>query len=156
MKHYPLVFSFRDMVAGNGFVAHVIVDGRVLLVEEDDEDIWMFGVQPGCVAGGDKERRTAFAEFKNNYLGALYDIAAEASSFADFKKLTEQFFQEVNEPNARDWTEALRRVREAGICLSDLPTVNADLCPPSISVEEVVPEKIKSNANEFSELAKAA
>jgi hypothetical protein len=85
---YPLVFSFRDAVSGNGFVAHVAVCGRVLLTDEGDGDIWMFGVQPGGVAGGGCNRSEAFREFKKSYLSVFFDIAAEAASFEDFEQVS--------------------------------------------------------------------
>ena len=155
MKLYPLVFSFNDIIAGNGFVAHVVTEGRVLLVEEED-DVWMYGVQPGGVAGGDPVRRTAYSEFKDNYRAVLFNIAADTTTFEEFKNRTQRFFDEVNEPNAILWAEALATVRASGTTLADLPTVNGDQRTPQMTVEEVVPGKIKSNANEFSEIAEAA
>lgn len=42
MTRYPLLFGFRDLIAGNGFVAGVAINGRALLVDEDD-GFWIFG-----------------------------------------------------------------------------------------------------------------
>jgi len=50
---------------------------RVILTDEGDGDIWMFGVQPGGVARGGRERSQAFYEFKKNYRSVLFDIAIE-------------------------------------------------------------------------------
>ena len=58
---FPLVFRFPDVIIGTGFVARVIAEGRVFLTEEDGE-FWMYGVIPGGVVGGAKERAAAFRE----------------------------------------------------------------------------------------------
>jgi len=157
VKLYPLVFSFRDLIGGNGFVAAVSMDGRVLLAEEDD-DTWMFGVQPGGVAGGDRQRDVAFTEFKRNYLSVLFDIAAEAESFDAFSARINEFFAEVNVPNSDDWNAALAEVRRTNTnpSLPDLSTVKAESSPPKLVVEQVAPDKVKPNVNEFDQICEAA
>jgi hypothetical protein len=45
MTRYPLLLGFRDLIAGNGFVASVALNGRALLVDEGD-GFWMYGVNP--------------------------------------------------------------------------------------------------------------
>lgn len=165
MKLHPLVFSFRDIIAGNGFFALVVMDGRVLLTEEDDHDIWMFGVQPGGLAGGvagggvpgtEAQRNSAFAEFKKGYLSVLFDIASEAVTFEDFDTKTKAFFDEVNTPNALEWEKALAEVRATNACLSGLKTVPADANPPKLAIEKIAPEFVKPNLNEFDDISKAA
>ncbi len=156
VKLYPLLFAFRDLIAGNGFVASVAMDGRVLLAEEDDNDVWMFGVQPGGIAGGDRQRDAAFREFKQSYLTVLYDIAAEAASYEEFQAKTQSFFDEVNAVNLDEWKSALAEVRRTSASLENLKTVNADSCLPSLVIEKVAPEKIKPNANELDRIAEAA
>ena len=152
---YPLVFSFRDAVSGNGFVAYVAVSGRVLLTDEGDGDIWMFGVQPGGIAGGGRERSEAFREFKKSYLSVFFDIAAEATSFEDFEKSVRQFFSEVNEPNLGVWSEAVAAVRAGKLSLSDLEAMNADLCPPRIEIRRIDTRATASD-NSFDEIREAA
>lgn len=49
--HYPLLFDYKDCIAGNGFLAAVVVSGRALMRSEDDE-WWMHGVQPSAIAEG--------------------------------------------------------------------------------------------------------
>lgn len=156
MKLYPLVFSFRDLIAGNGFVAAVAMDGRVLLAEEDDDDFWMFGVQPGGIAGGNSQRAAAFSEFKKRYLSVLYDIAADVTSFDLFKKGVTTFFDEVNAPNLADWERALKEVRAGNISLNDLKNVKAEARMPNLTVEAISPERINSGVNEFDHFVEAA
>jgi len=152
---YPLVFSFRDAVSGNGFVAYVAVSGRVLLTDEGDGDIWMFGVQPGGIAGGGHERSEAFREFKKSYLSVFFDIAAEAVSFENFEESVKLFFSEVNAPNLDAWTEAVAAVRAGRLSLSDLKATDSDSCPPKIEVRRI--DKLATaNDNTFDEIRKAA
>lgn len=156
MKLYPLVFSFRDIIAGNGYVAVVSMDGRVVLSEEDDQDFWMFGVQPGGIAGGEKQREAAFTEFKKTYLSVLFDIAAEVTSFEEFKERTTAFFAEVNEPNAADWERSLMDVRSNNLSLTGLKPVKAGAVLPSLTIENVAPASVSSGANEFDQISEAA
>jgi len=156
VKLYPLVFSFRDLIAGNGYVAAVAMDGRVVLAEEEDEDVWMFGVQPGGIAGGDRQKKLACAEFKKSYRSVLFDLAAEALSFAEFKLKVTAFFDQVNDPNFADWERALEEVRAKSLSLPDLPTVKASARMPNVTIEEVAPEKANSGVNEFDNFCEAA
>lgn len=155
MKSYPLVFSFPDTVAGDGYLARVTMSGRVLLTEEDDGDVWMFGVQPGGVAGGDSSRDAAFAEFQENYRMVLFDFAAEAKSFEEFERAVQEFFGTVNEPNSRAWDHALQEVRAARISLPGLST-KVDPPPPGLSIEKLAPESTKPAHNQLPTIEKAA
>jgi len=156
VKLYPLVFSFRDIIAGNGFVAIVAMDGRVVLAEEGAQDIWMFGVQPGGIAGGERQQALAFAEFKKSYLSVLFDVAAEALSFDEFKGKVTAFFSEINEPNLADWNRARAEVKNGTLSRADLAQVDADERSPSLTIEEMAPAKTSSTVNEFDQIAEAA
>ncbi len=152
---YPLVFSFRDAIVGNGFVAYVAATGRVLLTNEGDGDIWMFGVQPGGVSGGGHERSEAFREFKKSYLSVYFDIAAGSSSYEDFERSVRQFFSEVNDPNLETWTDAVKAVRSGELSLPDLKSTNADDFLPQVVVKRI-DTQASSNDNTFDEIRKAA
>jgi hypothetical protein len=155
MKCYPLVFSFPDTVAGDGYIARVTMHGRALLVEEDDGDVWMFGVQPGGIAGGDHVREVAFAEFQQSYRTVLFDIAAEVRSFEEFKTAVEEFFGTINEPDLKNWEHARQEVRNARTSLPGLPT-QTDHATPSLAIEKLALENIKPTANQFPSISKAA
>jgi len=125
LKKYPLFFSYRDLIAGSGFVAGVAIKGSVLL-DTTGGEVWMYGVQPGGIAGGGFDRTGAFSEFRRSYLSVLYDLAGAAQSFKEFKAEVTRFFSEVNQPNAADWTAALAAVRKDGSSLDGLTKVDAD------------------------------
>lgn len=157
MKSYPLVFSFRNLIAGNGFVASVVLDGCVLLTEEDDGDVWMFGVQPGGIAGGEDNRReTAFRQFNENYQTVLFDIASEAESFDEFKASVEEFFATVNGPNAKEWERLRALVKNGDVCLPDLESVDANKRPPSVEVKLCDNSASRPTENRLPEYRKAA
>jgi hypothetical protein len=130
---YPLVFSFHDLVAGNGFTASVAVVGRVLMSEEDG-CVWLYGVQPGPIAGGGTTREAAFADFKRGYLSVLFDIAAESTSIEGFRSSVTAFFDEIADCNVPRWRDAVLRVRKSNESVTGLTRANADTTP-TISVE---------------------
>ena len=46
---YPLMFTYRDVISGDGFLAGITLSGRALMIKENDE-WWMYGVRPGAIA----------------------------------------------------------------------------------------------------------
>ena len=101
MTRYPLLLGFRDLVAGNGYIADIALsNGRALLVDEGD-GFWMYGVNPGGMAAGGASLGEAQAEFRTAYKSVLFDIAAEAESFEAFKAEVERFLTENEQPHAR-------------------------------------------------------
>jgi hypothetical protein len=142
---YPLFFTYRDIIVGAGFVAGVEVHGRALLREEEG-GFWMYGVNPGGVAGGGQERAAAFQEFRLGYRSVLLDLATEGESFDRFAASVHAFIDEVNQPNEREWLLARAAVR-AGLVTADLPRVEGDR-PADVRVE---PLSLQPNANALDE-----
>jgi hypothetical protein len=106
---YPLLFSFRDKVAGKGFLADITVHGRALAVEEDG-CWWIRGVQPGGLADGGQTFLEAYAAFRDDFRAVLFDIAEEAKSFWAFKEEVDRFFAETDEE--AEWHAAVQAVRD--------------------------------------------
>jgi hypothetical protein len=136
MKTYPLVLQLRDLIAGNGFLAHVQVDGRALLVTESD-GTWVYGVQPGALAGGAGDRAAALHDFRERYKSVLYDIAADSDTFEDFRAEVTAFFAQVDPEDNAVWCNALMEVYQTNATMSDLPTVKAESVPARIVIELV-------------------
>jgi hypothetical protein len=112
MTHYPLLFGFRDIIQGDGFLARVAVEGRALmLVDEPPEKVWIEGVNPGGFAASGHSSAEALEEFRQSYLAVLFDIAADAGDFETFRRGVEEFFHDTNEPASRDWETAVEEVR---------------------------------------------
>ena len=113
MTRYPILFGRRELVEGNGFIAGVALHGRLLLTDEDGE-VWVEGINPGGIAARGNSPSEALAEFCSEYRIVLFDIAADAASFEDFKAEVERFFNDTSPTAAREWTAAVEDVR-AGI-----------------------------------------
>lgn len=114
MTRYPILFGFKDLIAGNGFFASVAGNGRALLVDEGD-GFWMYGVNPGGISAGGGNVAEAQFEFRLAYKSVLFDLAAEAAGFDEFKAQVEQFYLETNEPTAEEWGHAVIEVRQGRI-----------------------------------------
>ena len=105
MGTYPLLFSFRDVVAGRGFWAGVAVEGRAVMVEDED-GAWFYGVEPGGVAGHGATGQEAHQDFLVGYRSVLADLAEEAEDFPSFEALATEFLSTVNRPTEEQWNES--------------------------------------------------
>lgn len=141
-QSYPIVFMYRDLIPGNGFIAAVAMRGYALLAEEGDKT-WMYGVQPGGIAGGGVNCRGAFNEFKRSYMSVLLDIAGKAASFEEFRSEIEGFFGAINVPVKRYWELVLRRVRRGKMRLEEFEQVSADKSPPELHIYLVELQHVK-------------
>ncbi len=111
MTEFPLLFTFRGLVAGNGFVAAVEACGRALLVRESEEDWWFYGVEPGGIGEGGKTANEAHLAFNSSINGVLADVAEETPSFKDFKATAESFFGEIDRTDEARWAQARAALR---------------------------------------------
>lgn len=125
MSRYPLLFTFRDIVVGRSFVAGVEVDGRALLVEEREGDFWMYGIEPGAIAAHGGTFEEAHQSFREAHRLALYDIAHEVPSFAEFEAEVRLYHDSLPERTLADWEAAVEEVRKGAITLSGLPKQDA-------------------------------
>lgn len=127
MKHYPLIFGpHGGLVAGNGFIAHVLIRGRCLLEETDDEFVSIFGVNPGAVASDGANSGEAYHGFLERIRLIVFDFADEAEGFESFRGSVEQFVRETNRPNERLWEAAVARVRAGELDLDGVRREDAD------------------------------
>ena len=152
MTHYPILFGFRDLIAGNGFIAGVDLSGRAVLADEGD-GFWMYGVNPGGVAGGGSTPGEAQAEFRSAYRSVLFDIAAEAGSFEDFARQVKQLVEETNVPTLAEWQAAVAEVRQGRVDADWLPKRKAEA---KIGVEVALLEHPLPSANMLDEAELAA
>jgi hypothetical protein len=102
---YPLIFTYRDAVSGNGFLAGVTITGRALMRHED-EKWWMYGVRPAGIAEAGNTPNETFLSFRQRYSAVLFDIAAESESFEAFREEVERFFYEADNAEEQLWAEA--------------------------------------------------
>lgn len=140
MNHYPLMFTFRDVVSGDGFLAGVTVSGRALMVHEDGK-WWAYGVRPAALAESGNTPQEAFASFRNRYRLVLFDIAAEAPNFLAFNQDVDQFYYEKDEDEENRWETAFAAIRTGQVApeppFDTLPKEAPETRPTHISVERL-------------------
>lgn len=134
MSHYPLFFTYRDRIFGNGFLADVMSHGRILAAEEDG-DVWVYGVEPGGMAACGATPKEALEAFRLSFTQVLSDLAAEASTFEAFRESVRGFFHEVNEPTEQDWLTAVAAVQKGDVDLPGTPREIAAEAKCSIDVD---------------------
>ena len=139
MDRLPLLFTFKDQVYGDGFLADIEAQGRVLEVRgpEEEEGVWMNGVQPGGIAEGGEDDYKARVAFKKTYKAVLFDIASEAKNFNAFKREVEKFFNEVCRPIEKEWLDAVKRVREENYTEEGLQKKHAGKTEVKVIVKRV-------------------
>ncbi len=125
MERYPILFGRRELIAGNGFIAGVEVAGRALL-SQDDGEYWVEGINPGGFASKGAGPGEALAAFCEEFRLVLFDIAVDATDFANFKAEVEKFFQATNQIALQEWEEAVVEVRAGKIAPEWLDKRSAD------------------------------
>jgi hypothetical protein len=157
MTHYPIIFTLRDPVVGQGFLAGVEVNGRALMREEE-EGFWIDGVNPGAVCAGGASRDEALLRFRESYRTVLYDIASSAGSFEDFRAEVERFFWEETPGEAQAWQRAVEELRTDPGKAGDWLPVATTYPEPRVSVVRFEKEQLepRDNPAERMELAAAA
>lgn len=152
MTHYPILFGRRELVEGDGFIARVALQGRLLLTEGENES-WVEGVNPGGIAARGDSPAEALAEFCSEYRVVLFDIAAEANSFSEFKSEVERFFNDTSPVAERDWRAALDAVRAGKVDVDWLTRRSAD---SPLGIEVALVQVPQAANNEEGEAAIAA
>ncbi len=142
----PLIFRFRQLVLGNGFIAGVRMTGRAIL--EEGEETWITGVAPAGFAGGGVDRNAAFVDFRRGWAEILFEIAAEAASFEELKANCEAFLQASTTELDKDWQAALAQARASGYTDRSLPSVQAEAQPVTYDVCELEPHRSSAEENE--------
>ena len=137
---HPLLFTFRDVVSGDGFLAAVTLSGRILMTQEDDK-WWVYGVRPAAIAESGNFPPETFLRFRNRYREILFDIAEEQRSFESFRQEVERFFHERDFEEERKWEGALARIRsenqETPALFAGLPRWVPETQPALITVERL-------------------
>jgi len=136
-RTFPLVFTFKDLLAGRGFIVAVETVGRVILAHEA-EGWTIYGVNPGGVAGGAEDRSAALADFRRSYTEVLDDIAHEAPDFAAFTRSAEAVLYQTNEDAAAEWERLRARVRAGEVTLDDMQRHTGEV-EPRVTVSCVEP-----------------
>jgi hypothetical protein len=140
MTNYPVMFTFRDAVSGNGFLSGVTLGGRALIVHEAEDQAWrIYGVRPAPIVESGNTPLEAFANFRNAYKNVLFDFAEDAGTYEDFKARVEQFYAQPDADEENRWTEAFHAIRNGNIPIeapfAELPKESPENRPSFISVQ---------------------
>lgn len=128
VNSYPLVFDFRDLIAGRGFIAAIRTCGRGVL--SDEPEGWtLYGINPGGMAGCAESREGALADFRRTYTQVLDDIVRDARDFEAFKAGVEAFVAETNRDAGGEWETLRERVRSGDLSLEMERRATADFVP---------------------------
>lgn len=134
------MFTFRDAISGDGFLAGITLSGRVLMLHEDGK-WWMYGVRPGAIAEAGETAQEALLRFRNRYKEILFDMAAEFRTFESFKQEVERFYHEPDAYEERRWQDAVAAIRSGSLAPSppfpDLPREAPERRPSQITVERL-------------------
>jgi hypothetical protein len=140
MTFYPLMFTFRDAVSGNGFLAGITLSGHALITKED-EAWWMYGVRPGALAESGQTPQEAFFRFRNRYREILFDIATEFQNFSDFRDEVERFYYEADKEEEMRWLKAVQDIRSGTVepeaPFSSMPKEAPESRPSQVTVERL-------------------
>lgn len=139
MTHYPIMFTWRDVVSGNGYLAGVTLYGTALMIKEDDGKWWSYGVRPGAIAEFGDTPQEALNKFHERYKMVLYDFASEALHFETFKTEVEKFYIQPDQEEESRWLQAVLTIRHGQVQAEPpfdaLPKVNPERRPTGVSVE---------------------
>jgi hypothetical protein len=84
---WPLLFTYKGPIIGNGFLSNVELCGKLLAFPET-EGVWIDGVNPGAFALGAATLDVANRELREALTRVLVDFAGTAESFASVKAAT--------------------------------------------------------------------
>lgn len=132
---FPIFFSARDTVTGNGFVAQVYVSGRAIMYEEDGR-WWMVGVEPGGIAAAGETQAEAYMAFREAVRNVLHDSTHLFDSFDAFRADVAALMSQTDTTEDRRWQAARAAIRAGANMpaegfVGELPRVKAD---PKIGV----------------------
>ena len=145
MREFPLLFCFKNVVMGDGYIGGVLMQGRALLVHEE-EDLWMmYGVNPGGMAAEGATKEEVMIEFRITHELILNDIAAECKTFKAFQAKIEQFFHQVSDEGA--WLEAVEEVRRTDEADNWDFSLDADKARRRVHVEKLTQQTAAAKKN---------
>lgn len=160
MERYPLIFKFKELISGPGYLGYVKVAGRVLMAKEEDGSWWLYGVNPGGIAQTGATPNEAYFNFREFFKGVLEDFAADSNNFSDFKEKVKRYIMQKDEKEESLWQEIRDSIRN-GRLVSQEPFSSmkriTDEAPASVECDRMDKGHIWTSAdNADYELAAAA
>lgn len=163
MPDYPVMFTVRDTVSGDGYLAGVTLSGRAVMCSEDDGNWWVYGVRPSAIAEHGSTALEAFRKFRERYKTLLFDFAQDFSDFESFKAEVERFYNQPDPEEEARWVAAFEAIRAGKVAIeppfTDLPKESPENRPTGVFVQPLHQMKrftASDNIQEKTELAAAA
>ncbi len=107
---WPLLFTYRGTIMGQGFLASVSFCGRLLATVEP-EGVWLDGVNPGALAVGGPSMEAANVELRETITRVLGGYASASSTFEAFRGAVERYYHETDEYSTTTWDTALEELK---------------------------------------------
>ena len=165
MPDYPVMFTVRDTVSGNGFLAGITLTGRALMTREADGKWWVYGVRPGALAESGSTPEEAFLRFRTTYKNVLFDLVEGNGNFQMFRDKVERFYSQPEIEEEDRWEQAFNAIRSGNFVPDDeffgkLPKESPEKRPTSLQVarldEQAQRYKSTDNVADYFAIAKAA
>jgi len=139
---YPVMFTVRDVISGNGYLAGVTLSGRAIMCREaEDGKWWVYGVRPSAIAENGKTPEEAFARFRNSYKNVLFDMAEESPTYESFRDAAENFYYQPDPDEEERWEGALKSIRSGSVLdddfFSKMPKQAPETRPSQLTVERM-------------------
>ena len=137
---YPMIFTIRELVSAEPYLAGVTVRGRGLMLQDEDGSWWLSGVEPGGVAVSGGTPQETYLRFIEALKSILSDIAAESASFDEFSSAVGKFVKEADDKENARWWQRVDALRSGDLVpdetFSSLPKQPAE-SPAFASVERL-------------------
>lgn len=120
MNEYPLLFTIREIVEGQGFVAGIVCNGSALMVNEDADGWHCSGVEPGGLSELGETAPEAYYFFRQAFTDAVRILAGDSTNYSDFETRFNAFFAHKDTVEEQHWANARAAIR-AGKDVGDGP-----------------------------------
>jgi hypothetical protein len=134
VTQFPLIFDVKDTLSNDRFMVEVRTKGKVLASIEAGQ-VWLYGVNPGGLAGGGEDFDRAYVDFRTTFTNVLDDLVKEAQTVAEFEEMARAFLLETNEPTMAEWKVAVDATRSGDVNIPGMKREPADQ-EPEIVVHE--------------------
>ena len=143
MADYPVMFTIRDVVSGDGYLAGVTLSGRAVMChEKEDNKWWVYGVRPAAIAENGNTPEEAFGRFRNSYKNVLFDMAQESPKYEEFREAVESFYYQPDPDEEERWEAAFKAIRSGNFVPDDgffskIPKQAPETRPTQLTVERM-------------------
>ena len=105
---FPLMISLNRVITGEGFVANVYNQMRVILYDKGEKHgFWLYAVQPSSIGGQGESLKLALEDLTKEYDKILNKIAGESSDYAEFSREADSVLRDINRLARLAWVNSI-------------------------------------------------